>query len=249
MNPNVHARYGLGMRSRVAMAVAAITLLAACNGDDDAEPTTTTAVHLEETTTSSARPTTTAAPDPETTRTTAPETSTTQEQSTTTNVVPATDPTTTADPDDYTAQGVLVIKRVEESWRTVRMLLDDPFDDDKLAALDGYFTGNQLEGFRNVVQDYRDQNLRSVDNPDVPEVYTAEPASLALDLEAGRATVQVCHRDSTLLVETAGNPDGTDRVVIDDVSEMIVELDVKLVDGVWKVSSARVAETEIAQCP
>jgi hypothetical protein len=147
------------------------------------------------------------------------------------------------------AEAIEVIDRTEASWQAVLTAFRDPFDEAKAAALAEYFTGNQLEGFNNLIEEFRAGNFRSVPNPGEPEIYDVDPRSVALSLDAGIATVQVCHLDTSLIVETGGNPDGTDRVVSDDIEREIVELDVIRIDGVWKVDSARAPETEIARCP
>lgn len=144
---------------------------------------------------------------------------------------------------------MLVLDRTEQSWGVVLTAFGDPFDDAKVAALEGYFTGNQLEGFNNLIDDFRTGNFELQPRADMTDTYDADPRSLALSLEADFATVQVCHISTALTVEVGGNPDGSDRVVADEIEQSIVELDVVRLDGLWKISSARAPETEIAECP
>lgn len=236
------------------MTIAALLAVAACNGDDDAATTTVTvqpsqpgSTTAETATETTGPPTTSTSNPPPTTETTPP---TTAPRPTTEPTAETTDPPTTTDQpvDDFAAQTLVVIERTEASWEIVLAAFRDPLDDAKVEALDEYFTGNQLEGFNNLIDLYRADGVRAVAREGMSDTYEVEPRSLALDLEGGRATVQVCHIETSLVVETAGNPDGTDRVISDDIEQQIVEVDLVLADGTWKASTARTPETEIATC-
>ena len=247
--------YPAGMHWRPAtLILAAIIVTTSCSGDDDTAattvpPTTSAASTTAEGTTAEA--TTTAAPSTTEAPTTDPTTSpppTNSDGTTTEPTTRPTEPPTSSDIDDFARQAAEIIERTEASWDVVLAAFQDPFDEDKAAALDEYFTGNQLEGFNNLLDVYRRDGVRAVQREGISDTYEADPRSLALDLEGGRASLQVCHVETSLVVETGGNPDGTDRVISDDLEEQIVELDVIRVDGTWKVSRARSPETEIASC-
>lgn len=241
------------MRERTPFVVALAVLLAACGGAQAAtpaaDPTTPETPPTTAASTEPAVPTTEPVAVP---KTAAPPTPTAPPPPTSTNPVvtltETTDPPTT-DPISEEVQARLdVIERTEASWEVVRALFENPHDELLAAQLDDYLVDSQLEGFRNLLWEFRSGNFRSVPRPGRPEVYSVDPASLVINLDAGSATVQVCHIDTAIIVETGGNSDGTDRVALDEIETSVIELDLRLVGGNWKVSRARAPEVEITTC-
>lgn len=242
-------RSGMSFRSAATAAIV-VMVVAGCNGDDDS--TDTTSVTSAETTTSEATEPTASTDAPVTTTEPTSTSTTPPTVPTTTGTPTSTTDTTnpgTSSPDDFATQAIEVIERAEASWNSVLVAFGEPFNDDKVAALSDFFTGVQLEGFNNLIGQFREGNFRLVPRTDMQDTYEAEPRSLTLSLEDGFATVQVCHIETSITVETGGNPDGTDRVAADEIEQQIVELDLVRIDGVWKIENARAPETEIAQCP
>lgn len=252
------------MRRRWIICVSLVAVAACSGGDDEASSTTALS-------TVASAPPTTPAPEPtdttEAPATTAPPATTAAAVATTEPPVETTappvettappvettdpsDPTTTVSSDEAVQARFDVLERAEAAWPTAtRPVYNDPFNDELVANLENFYTGNLLEGINNVVQQLRDGNFRTIPRDDQPEIYVADPRSLAVNVESGRATVQVCHINTAILIQVGGNPDGSDRIAEDEIREQIVELELLLVDGVWKVASANEPETEIATCP
>lgn len=242
---------------RVAIAVLASVATAACNGDDDIASSTLP------TTTDATPATTEITPTPSPPTTVSSSTAPTTQATTSTSVPGSTDPTsppttdstappTTSDPDiDAAVQARLdVIEAVELSFAASLAVRQDPLEDARVEALEMYYAGNQLEGWRNIADRYREQNLRLLVNPQQPDMVLVELASIAVNGELEFATLQVCEVLGGTLVEVGGNPDGSDRVIADDVERTVVELDIVLDGDAWKVQSARepLAEEQIATC-
>ncbi|MEO6651771.1 MAG: hypothetical protein ABIP17_03840 [Ilumatobacteraceae bacterium] len=228
-----------------AVAVVVVALvIAACSGDDDADPATTPASSESTISTTADLPSTT---DDTTTTTAAPTTTTT-----TISIAPppTVEPTTTSEPGDEFARRLAVIDAVEMAWQAKVDVLRDPTSDEKLQRLGDVYRGVLLDGFGNLVEQYRDENLRTVVNPKQDDDLTLEPASLAISEDGNFATIQACDVTAGIVVEGGGNADGSDRVIDDRVGRVVVQFDVVLVDGTWKVERGQaVDESErIAQC-
>ncbi len=216
--------------------IALVLVAAACSGDDASDAATTGVP-----TTTSAAPSTTAAPETTTT------TSTTESPVPTTSSTAVTDtssptsvpaPDSTLDPNDPVAQAEAVLAAVEAAMRASVNAVRSPSDDRVVAQLSDHYTGVLLEGWRNVVADYRANNLRQLENTVEPDAFVAELASLAVSASGTLATVQGCEITSGIVVEIGGNPDGTDRVIEDGIGRTVLELEVVVEDGAWKVRDA-----------
>ena len=224
------------MRVRdVAICVVAMLAFSACNGDDDAVSTTTEAVAETTSTTSD-----------DVDATTAPTTTvlTTTTDSTTTSSLPpptstdSTAPSTTSDPTvDETVQAVLdVIEAIERADRASSIAQRDPTNDALLEGLAEVYTGTLLEGFQNVINSYRDENLRTIENLEVPDGIEVALASVAVNESLTAGTAQACDITSDVLVEVGGNADGSDRIVDDRIGRTVLEIELVRVDGVWLVA-------------
>ncbi len=151
---------------------------------------------------------------------------------------------------DRTTVVIAIVDAVDASWQASLDAVRDPFSDEKLALLDEHFTGVLLEGWRNTVSDYRERNYREIENPDEPDAFEVELASVAVNEFGTFAVVQGCSITSGVIVEVGGNSDGSDRVIEDGIGRTVVELELVKEDGQWKVEDARSPdETEtIASC-
>ncbi|MDJ0771391.1 MAG: hypothetical protein QNJ12_21575 [Ilumatobacter sp.] len=244
------------MGSRAALAAAVVAMLAAgCNGDGDAATTTT-----EERPTSTATsepevtsPPTSAPPSSDTTSpsTSAPEPTTSTSDATTPSTAPTTssEPSTSLDPDDVVANTLAIIETVERSFEIYNAALNDPFDDDKVAALETVFTARLVEGWTNIIEDYRANDFRSLPNPDMPARYDVDVNSVEVNLSNGTGGVQVCHLNTFVKVEVGGNPDGTDRIVDDDVTERVEQLELVREGTTWKVNRASLPDDDEVVTP
>lgn len=237
-------------RSSAAATIAALLAVTSCNGDDDAAATTRvtaqstqTSSTTAETTTETSAPPTTSAPAP-----TAPTTPPTRVPTNTTVPTAATTgPTTTTD--QLVDERVAVLDAVEAASQARLAAVRDPFDDTKLTQLEEFFTGPQLEGWQNVIADYREQNLRQIENPHEPDAILVELASLAVNSQGTFANLQACSITAGIVVEVAGNPDGSDRVIEDRVGKNVIQIDVAKEGEAWKLQSVRTPTDElVATC-
>ena len=101
----------------------------------------------------------------------------------------------------------------------------------------------------NSIEDYRVNNLRSLPNPDVPARYDVDPNSVEVNLDSGTGRVQACHLNTFLEVETGGNPDGTDRIIEDEISERVEQLELIRDDGAWKIDAASIPDEPDGETP
>lgn len=230
-----------GMRSGGVAAVVALLTLAACSGDDDSASATTTAPPpptTNETTTTLAATTTTHA--------------TTTTDATTTSAPPETTasttepPTTTLDPDDLAANTLAIIETVERSFEIYNAALNDPFNDEKVAALSEVYTPRVVEGWMNIINEYRENDYRSLPNPELPARYDVDINSVEINLRAGTGSAQVCHLSSFIKIQIAGAADGSDLVIDDEITRQVEQLELVQEDGIWKINGASLpADSEV----
>ena len=90
----------------------------------------------------------------------------------------------------------------------------------------------------NIIDDYRENNYRSLPNPDVPARYDVDVNSVVVNLNNGTGSVQACHLNTFVEVEVGGNADGTDRIVEDEITVQVEQLELIREDGTWKVNAA-----------
>lgn len=224
-------------RRRVAPVLWAAVVLAAagCSGGDSASsttvPSTTVAATVATSATTTAPPTsppTTAAP-----ATVAPVTT-----------APTTLPPTTAPP--TLAAGSVeeqVVAAALESWRLLLEAYRDPTNDEKVRAAGQAHGGVNRQTVIELLADFRLNNQRSTPNPAVAATVVPYPGEVVVDSAAGTASVTYCEISSDIVVETNGNPDGTDRVVNDEVNAYRIRIDLELVDGRWLDSNGELLMT------
>jgi hypothetical protein len=231
------------VKSRVTIScLLAACALVACSGDDDTADPTTTAT--------SALATTIAEAPTVATPTTATAPSSTAVATTTSVPTTAPIPTTAAAP---TSTGPLdeaeaiaaIIEAAQGAWRTGVDVLLDPWSDERLAALAEFRTASQAAAVAEVVHQMRSDNRMAVENPEMPVRIAVDPMSVVIDLEDGLGTVDACQVDSLVEIQVAGNPDGTDRVLDDDVVHRIVRYELALEADRWLVSAA----SEVSEVP
>lgn len=229
------------MRGRpvAAAATALVTLvsLAGCSSGDDAADETTVADTAAPTTEA---PTTTAVPTT-TSSTTTTTTTTTTAAPTTTTSAPTTEPTdTTINVDAEVEAFEAVVEAADLSWVVYTAALMSPDDDIVVGRLETVYTERLVAGFMDIIDEYRANGYRLIESDDLPATQEVELSSVAIDLDRGRATLQVCVVNSFVKVQRM--PDGTDEVVDDAVSRRVEELGFVEVDGAWKVDTARIPE-------
>ncbi|MFW2336273.1 hypothetical protein, partial [Ilumatobacter sp.] len=176
-------------------------------------------------------------------------TSTTAATTTSTTTAPTTSlaPAVTVDPDDFVANTIAIIETAERAFVVYNTALNDPFNNEKVEAIAEVFTSRLVEGWMNIIEEYRENNFKSIPNPDgVPARYDVDINSVEVNLNNGTGSVQVCHLNTFVKVEVGGNADGSDRVVEDDVTERVEQLEMVREDGVWKINRASLPnESEI----
>lgn len=239
------------------MVVLVVLALAACNGDDDTA-STSIASTTDGATSTEAPPSTSEPQDATTVPTTAvltAETTTTTPPTTTSESPTTTDttaPPSTSDPDvDEAVQArVDVVETVRSAYQASLDVVRDPANDSKRDALADYFVAPLLDGWLNIVERYRTEGLRELENPEEPDSFDAELASLAVNDALDFATIQGCSVTSGIIVEVGGNADGSDRVIEDRVSRAVVEFEVRRDGDAWKVASVREPEESerVASC-
>jgi len=233
------------------MAAVVLVSAAGCSGDDDADAAVTTLIESTPTTTAPEPTTTATTTSPPTTvspTTISPTTLADTTTSTTSSIAVTTSPapTVTLDPGDFVANSIAIIETAERSFLIYNAALHDPFDDEKVDAIADVYTPRLVEGWMNIIEEYRTDNLRSVPSPDNPARYDVDINSVEVNLNNGTGSVQVCHLNTFVEVEVGGNADGSDRVVDDEVTERVERLDLIREDGVWKINKASLPdESEI----
>lgn len=213
------------VRARGVLVVAALTL-GACSGESAAPATTVPA------TTASTSPTTTA-PAPATTPTTAPVATTppTTAPPTTLATVPPTVPATI--PADLAQAQQDVIDATVAAWQTFRTAVRDPQNEDKLGALATAASGPTLERWITTLAELVTSGLIAVENPTTPAAIEIYPETVVVDVAAGTASVEYCRIGSDLGIEVGGNPDGTDKIVINEVNAYHERSDLVFTNGRW----------------
>jgi hypothetical protein len=216
------------VRRRTALLIAAVAIvLTACSGDDDADSTIPPPV------TSDTLFVTTTVDDSDATDPTV--SSTTDDPGSTapsTDPPPATDataPSTTAAPVDDDVQAV--IDGLVASWNAFNEIKLDPTSDDKFRVVAETHRGELLDRVLEIVSERRLMDRRSIPNPDVPTEILPRAGTVAID--GNLAEVEYCWINSNILVETAGNPDGSDLVLDDSVSAVVQRDTLELIDGKW----------------
>jgi hypothetical protein len=220
------------------VALFAACALVACSGDDDTANPTTTATSALAAVATTGPPITTRAvptpPEPTNPPTTPVSTAMTSSPG---SVAPTTAPGmpgTSPDPHDPALAPHLIYAAAEGAWRTLGEALADPLSDEKYNALALYRTGDNLARAQALVQRFRDENLRVVPHPNYESEVIIDPMSLVIDPVDGFATMRVCEADTEITIEVGGNPDGSDRVVNDELSTVVDEADYVIVDDTWK---------------
>jgi hypothetical protein len=232
--------------SRAIAPLVAVLVVAACSGGDDpdadattlAPPTTPTPTTAASTTVppTATLPTTSAPP-----TTTAPATT----------PPPTSAPQTTAVPTTPPASPEAIVAAALESWRLLNEVRLDPLNDDKAALLRNVRTGAALDFAFEVVSMYRAENTRSITNATTPASASPFIETLVIAADGAAATLEYCVTNSNIYVETGGNPDGTDRVINDDVTADRYLVSMVNVDGVWLESDASTLAVYegVASCP
>lgn len=211
-------------KTLIGLCMPLVAIGAACSDGDAAPATTTSAIVTAPTSTA---PATTQPATTQPTNTTAPTTTAPATQPT--SVAPTTAPPTVS-PGSVEEQ---VVSAAVESWRLLNEARLDPFNDEKVRAAGRAHSGANQQRLVEILARYRENNWRSLTNPEVPASVTPYPGEVVVDQAAGTASVTYCLVNSNILVQTGGNPDGSDLVVNDDVSSSRVRVDLVLVDGRW----------------
>lgn len=203
------------MRTRMLLATIAALAVTACSNGDDATPTTTT----------TAAPTTTAS----TTSTTSTSTTTTSSTTTTTTRPPTTESTPpTTEPRDEIQE---VIDGFQAAWRAFDAAKLDPTNDATVDAARALFSGDSLAALNERVEQFRNENLRGVTNPDVPA--RADVYQDSVTIQGDVATLLVCDVNSNMLVEVGAAPDGSDAIVNDDIVARLIDTTMIRSSGGW----------------
>lgn len=118
------------------------------------------------------------------------------------------------------------------AWRALDEALQDPTDDDRIAALGATRTGDALDSVVDLIVQERSAGRRSVPNPDVPTSYTPYPDSVVVD--GTMAVVEACRIGSLVWVEIGSGPDGGDLVLDDSVNAYHERETFTLIGGEWR---------------
>jgi hypothetical protein len=111
-----------------------------------------------------------------------------------------------------------VIAAAERTWQLYNDAILDPTSDERLTAAQSAMTGEALATATDIVLGFRADNQRAVESRVVPVSIDIDDDSVVLSATRDSSTVEFCRVGSFVLVETAGNPDNTDRVLDDTVN-------------------------------
>lgn len=221
--------------TRTAIVVAVVATLAACHGDsEDAAPSSaltvpssTAVVTSAPTTTSTSTPTamtTTVVPTTQPPPTTAPMT-------TTAVTSPPTAPPSTLDPEDQA-----LAEAVERDWirgtELLRDALELPSDALRVDAALAYTTGAWTEHVRQFVAQFIDGGFRVVADPSAESSFAVESGPMPVAFTSDEVTIVVCEIDARMVLEASA--EGEHRVDNGVVEVYRSEVQLKIVDGVWK---------------
>jgi hypothetical protein len=196
--------------ARGVLVVAALAL-GACSGESAAPATTApdTTTSASTTAVTTAAPSTTAtAPAATTPPTTAPPTAPT----TAPPSVPATIPA------DFAQAQQDVIDATVAAWQAYLDATRKPTDEAALEQLAATNSGPTLERRLQRVVEIAAGGVASVENPATPASIEIYEGSVVVDAATGTASVEYCRVGSDLGIEVGGNPDGTDRIVVNEVN-------------------------------
>ena len=140
---------------------------------------------------------------------------------------------------EETEEVFAILDAVDEAWASFNEALQDPTNPEKIERVKAANTGATLERALAVLEQYQAENLREVTNSDLPASIQVDPTRIRFDLDAGVATVEYCFLNSNVLVETGGNPDGTDKVLDPDVRSVRSQTVVTRIDGQWVKSDGK----------
>ena len=199
------------VRARGVLVVAALTL-GACSGESAAPATTVPE------TTASTSPTTPPPTAPATTPTTAPPATTppTTAPPTTPATVPPTVPATI--PADLAQAQQDVIDATSPPGRPISDATRDPSNEEKLARLAATPSGPTLERRSTSSPSWwQAASSPSRTRRHLPSIDIYEE-TVVVDVAAGTASVEYCRIGSDLGIEVGGNPDGTDKIVVNEVN-------------------------------
>ena len=235
---------------RLAAAVALVAAVAACDGDDDAGPdstsvaTTSVVTSTAPETTADSTTTTTVAPAPDTT---VEETSTTVASTSVPESTTEPTPTTLPEgvpprvtfPDDPDKQAVvdavyayfdaLAMAQAAPGDELLRSALDDLTVDPIAERVALYLDSLVLDG---------EAFIETGDHRSTLEIF--EQVVTVVD---DSALVDACAIDRTVQVEVGGNPDGTDRLINDQVIAAVLTYNLTRVGDGWRVSELTVVDS------
>jgi hypothetical protein len=130
-----------------------------------------------------------------------------------------------------------VINAVAASWNAYLEAARDPFDPEKLERMVLTTSGGTLELRTKSVAEIAASGVISRPNPDVPATIDFYDDTIIVNLEAGTASVEYCRVGSDLGVVVGGNPDGTDKVVVNEHNAYHERVDLVLTGGRWITNS------------
>ena len=213
------------VRARGVLVVAALTL-GACSGDS-AAPATTASDTTAPAPTTSAETVTPTIPTTTAVATTPPTTTPPLAATTAPPTVPATIPA------DLAQAQQDVIDATAAAWQAFRTAARDPQNEDKLGTLATAASGPTLERWIATLAELVTSGLIAVENPTTPASIEIYPETVVVDIAAGAASVEYCRIGSDLGIEVGGNPDGTDKIVINEVNAYHERSDLIFTNGRW----------------
>lgn len=198
-------------------------VLAACSGGDDDAVTTTSTAAVPSTASST---TSIAVVDP-------PPVPSTQPTQTTIGPATTTEPSAATIPADAALARQQVVDALIAAWEANNEAGRNPTDEAALAALADHFAGAALDRIVIGLSDLVAGGITAIPNPDIPASIDVDEASVVIDTEAGRATVESCQVGSDLGVRIGANPDGSDEIVIDEHNAYHELAELTFVRGRW----------------
>jgi hypothetical protein len=210
-------------RTAPAVLLALLTLTTACGGNASVDPPATSAA-VPNTPPPTVLPPTTSAP-------------------------PNTAPTTTTPPPspsattDEAATRQAVIAATQEAWVAFNDAVVNPTSDEAFQSLGQHFAGEVLIRSRQIVETYRAESKRELPSDVVATRVDVRTDSVQVDSSSGTAVLEVCRVGSNVLVETGGNPDGSDRVLDDTINAHLERNQLVLENGTWYVTEDTALES------
>jgi uncharacterized circularly permuted ATP-grasp superfamily protein len=132
-----------------------------------------------------------------------------------------------------------VIEAAENAWYLFNEAKLDPTNESKVETALAAQTGSARSRVEQIIDQYVRLNQRSRTLESAPARVAVDQTSVLVDLSAGTASLELCHLNSNLLIQSAS---GADVIVDDQVVAYRTNESYVLVDEIWLKSDGVVLD-------